>query len=74
MLQGVNALANIYVYVEVRVSVLRILIRETIRKLGKKWVVYPKKGGKRLGTHDTEAAAKRQLSAIEISKSKKKGS
>ena len=53
-------------------SILRLLIRETIRKIGKKWVVYPKNGGRRLGTHDTEASAKRQLAAIEISKSKKK--
>lgn len=52
-------------------NVLRLLIQETIRKIGNKWVVYPKKGGKRLGTHDTEASAKRQLAAIEISKSKK---
>jgi len=52
-------------------SVLRLLIRETIRKLGDKWIVYPKKGGKRLGTHDSKAAAKKQLAAIEISKSKK---
>lgn len=52
-------------------KILRMLIRETIRKIGDKWVVYPKKGGKRLGTHGTEAAAKRQLAAIEISKSGK---
>jgi len=53
-------------------ALLRMLIRETIRHIGKKWVVYPKKGGKRLGTHDSEASAKRQLAAIEISKSKRK--
>jgi hypothetical protein len=41
---------------------------ETIKKVGDKWVVYPKKGGKRLGTHDTEESAKKQLAAIEISK------
>lgn len=42
---------------------------ETIRKVGKdKWAVYPKKGGKRLGTHSSEKAAKKQLAAIEISK------
>jgi hypothetical protein len=41
---------------------------ETIRKVGGKFVVYPKKGGKRLGTHDTEEDAKKQLAAIEISK------
>jgi len=53
-----------------REDMIRLLIRETIKHVGKKWVVYPKKGGKRLGTHDSEAAARRQLAAIEISKSK----
>jgi len=43
-------------------------LTETIRKVGDKWVVYPKKGGERLGTHSTEAGAKKQLAAIEISK------
>jgi hypothetical protein len=52
------------------IDLLRLLIRETIRKVGDKWVVYPKKGGKRLGTHDTEDAAKKQLAAIEISKAR----
>jgi hypothetical protein len=33
-------------------------------------VVYPKKGGDRLGTHDTKTAAEKQLAAIEISKHK----
>lgn len=50
---------------------IRKFIQETIRQVNGKWVVYPKKGGKRLGTHDSEAAAKRQLAAIEISKSKR---
>lgn len=53
------------------IELLRQLIRETIRKVGDKWVVYPKKGGRRLGTHDTEAAARRQLAAIEISKARR---
>ena len=53
------------------IKLIRLLIRETIRRVGGKWAVYPKKGGKRLGTHDSEAAAKRQLAAIEISKSKR---
>lgn len=43
-------------------------ISETIKKVGNKYVVYPKSGGKRLGTHSTLAAAKKQLAAIEISK------
>jgi hypothetical protein len=49
---------------------LRNIIREKIKKIGNKYVVYPKKGGKRLGTHSTKKAAKKQLAAIEISKSK----
>ena len=42
-------------------------IIEIIKKIDGKYVVYPKSGGKRLGTHDTEEEAKKQL-AIEISK------
>lgn len=50
-------------------KIVRLVLQETIRRLPSgKWAVYPKKGGKRLGTHDTEAAAKKQLAAIEISK------
>ena len=45
-------------------------IGETIKKIGKKFVVYPKKGGKRLGTHSSRTSAEKQLAAIEISKSK----
>lgn len=41
---------------------------ETIKKVGDKYVVYPKKGGNRLGTHDTLKGAKKQLAAIEINK------
>jgi hypothetical protein len=47
---------------------LRTFIRETIRKIGDEYVVYPKRGGKRLGTHKTKAAAEKQLTAIHISK------
>lgn len=43
-------------------------VNETIKKVGDKYVVYPKKGGDRLGTHDTLASAKKQLAAIEINK------
>jgi hypothetical protein len=46
-------------------------LEETIKKIDNKYVVYPKKGGKRLGTHKTEKAAKKQLAAIEISKAKR---
>lgn len=45
-------------------------IEERIEKVGEKWVVYPSKGGKRLGTHDTKEKALAQLKAIEVSKSK----
>ena len=47
-------------------------MQETINKVGKnKWAVYAKKGGKRLGTHDSKESAKNQLAAIEINKAKK---
>ena len=46
-------------------------LEETIKKIKNKYVVYPKKGGKRLGTHKTKEAAKKQLAAIEISKAKR---
>lgn len=45
-------------------------VDETIKKVDGKYVVYPKKGGKRLGTHATKSAALKQLAAIEINKSK----
>ncbi len=45
-----------------------VLQVETIKKVGDKYVVYPKNGGDRLGTHDTLKAAKKQLAAIEINK------
>lgn len=46
------------------------LLNEVIKKVGDKYVVYSKKGGKRLGTHTSKAKAKKQLAAIEISKKK----
>ena len=45
---------------------LRAFIRETIRKIGDEYVVYPKRGGKRLGTHSTKAAAEKQVTAIHL--------
>jgi hypothetical protein len=45
-------------------------LNETIKKVDGEFVVYPKKGGKRLGTHSTKKAANKQLAAIEISKAK----
>lgn len=47
-------------------------IDEKLKKVDGGWAVYPKKGGKRLGTHKTKAKAKKQLAAIEISKAKNK--
>jgi len=46
------------------------LLNEVIKKVGDKYVIYSKKGGKRLGTHPSKAKAKKQLAAIEISKKK----
>lgn len=45
-------------------------INERIEKVDGEYVVYPKKGGKRLGTHKTKKGALKQLAAIEISKNK----
>ncbi len=45
-------------------------IDEKIKKVGNEYAVYPKKGGKRLGTHPTKEKAQKQLAAIEISKKK----
>ena len=44
---------------------------ERIENIDGKFVVYPEKGGKRLGTHDTREEAEKQLAAIEISKRKR---
>jgi hypothetical protein len=45
-------------------------ITEIIKKVDNKYVVYPKSGGDRLGTHDTYKDALAQLQAIEIIKHK----
>ena len=47
-------------------------VNEVIKQVGDKFVVYPEGGGERLGTHDTEDEAEKQLAAIEINKAKKK--
>ena len=47
-------------------EIIREIIKETIRKVDGKHVVYPKRGGKRLGTHSTKAAAEKQLQTIHI--------
>lgn len=39
-----------------------------IRKVGRSYVLYPRHGGKRLGTHSTRAAAEAQERAIWASK------
>lgn len=49
-------------------NLIREVIQETIRKVGSKYVVYPEKGGKRLGTHSTRAAAEKQLTAVHLNK------
>jgi len=49
-------------------SELRNFIKEIIRKIGDEYAVYPKSGGKRLGTHSTRKAAEKQLAAIHINK------
>ena len=48
--------------------VMRIQFNETIKKVGDEYVVYPKKGGKRLGSHKSKKKAMAQLTAIELSK------
>lgn len=57
--------------IEICGKVEEVPIEETIKKVDGKHVVYPKKGGKRLGTHTTKEKAQKQLAAIEISKNKK---
>jgi hypothetical protein len=49
-------------------EITKKLVDETIKKVDDEYVVYPKKGGDRLGTHKTKKAAKKQLAAIEINK------
>ena len=49
-------------------ALIREVLQETIRKVDGKYVVYPEKGGKRLGTHSTRKAAEKQLTAIHLNK------
>lgn len=46
----------------------KLSLNETVKRVDGDYVVYPKKGGHRLGTHDTKAGALKQLAAIEASK------
>ena len=43
-------------------------IREVIRKVGNKFVLYPKSGGNRLGTHSSRDEAEDQEKAIHANK------
>jgi hypothetical protein len=47
---------------------LRIELYNIIKKVGNKWVVFTKNGGRRLGTHTSKQDAMKQLAAIEASK------
>jgi len=49
-------------------EIIREVLTEEIRKINGKYVVYPKGGGKRLGTHDTRVEAEKQLTAIHLNK------
>jgi hypothetical protein len=51
-------------------QLIKNTLEETIKKVAGKYVVYPKKGGKRLGTHSSRSAALKQLGAIEASKAR----
>lgn len=44
-----------------------------IKKCGSKWCLYSKDGSKKLGMHPSEAAAKKQETAVNISKAREKG-
>jgi hypothetical protein len=57
-------------YEALRAIIREVLLERIVHLPDGKWAVYPKKGGKRLGTHATKAAALRQLAAIEISKAR----
>lgn len=50
------------------IEIIAEVLAETIRKVDGKYVVYPKHGGRRLGTHSSREKALAQLRAIEASK------
>lgn len=56
----------------IRSIVRSVLLERLVHLPSGKWAVYPKKGGKRLGMHNTKAGALRQLAAIEISKNSRR--
>lgn len=47
-------------------------LQEKIKKENGKYVVYPKRGKRKLGEHNTKKEALAQLAAIEISKKERK--
>lgn len=49
-------------------QIIEQVLKETIHKVDGKYVVYPEKGGKRLGTHSSKKAAEKQLTAIHLNK------
>lgn len=65
---AVKALNSTNPEVDVQAKLIKHIMAEIIRKVNNKYAVYPKKGGKRLGTHSTRAAAEKQLAAIHINK------
>jgi len=65
------AMEHVYENPEYYTKLKNAGIDEVIRKVGNEFAVYPKSGGKRLGTHPTKKKAQKQLVAIEISKSKR---
>lgn len=65
---AVKALEKTNPGVQIQAKLMKHDLTEVIRKVGDEYAVYPKKGGKRLGTHSTRSAAEKQLAAIHINK------
>lgn len=68
---AVKALEKTNPEVQIQAKLMKHDLTEVIRKVGDEYAVYPKKGGKRLGTHSTRTAAEKQLAAIHINKESK---
>lgn len=56
--------------IERRARMIKENTSEVTKHVGDKYINYPEKGGKRLGTFSTKSAAEKQLKAIEINKHK----